>query len=226
MTRPRLAACFDALGQARCQQLRLVSADAAPWIATVVAERCPQARLCLDPFHVARVGHRRAGPGAPRGVARGPQARADGPGARAQRCPLCAVEEPWRPDRPPAGQARLDHPGQRPPLPRLPVEGRTRGWCSRSRACGPPCCSRRGWPGPWRCRIPAFVELAKAIARQRADLQAALTQGLSNGRVEAANTKIRLLTRVAFGFKSPEALIALAMLSVGGLCPPLPGRLS
>src|SRR5215207_380390 len=54
MTRPRLAACFDALGQARCQQLRLVSADAAPWIATVVAERCPQARLCLDPFHVAQ----------------------------------------------------------------------------------------------------------------------------------------------------------------------------
>ncbi|HEV8648907.1 MAG TPA: hypothetical protein VG276_05750, partial [Actinomycetes bacterium] len=35
---------------------------------------------------------------------------------------------------------------------------------------------------------------------------------------------IRLLTRVAFGFRSPEALIALAMLSVGGLCPPLPGR--
>ena len=45
---------FDALGQARCQQLRLISADAAPWIATVVAERCPQARLCLDPFHVVK----------------------------------------------------------------------------------------------------------------------------------------------------------------------------
>ncbi len=73
-----------------------------------------------------------------------------------------------------------------------------------------------------RCRIPAFVELA--IARHRAAIQAALTEGLSNGRVEAANTKIRLLTRVAFGFKSPEALIALAMLSLGGLCPPLPGR--
>jgi transposase len=49
-----LAACFDALGQERCQQLRLISADAAPWIATVVAERCPQARLCLDPFHVVK----------------------------------------------------------------------------------------------------------------------------------------------------------------------------
>jgi transposase len=55
-----------------------------------------------------------------------------------------------------------------------------------------------------RCRIPAFAILAKAIAQHRADIQAALTEGLSNGRVEAVNTKIRLLTQVAFGFKSPR----------------------
>jgi transposase len=68
------------------------------------------------------------------------------------------------------------------------------------------------------------VELAAKIARHRAGIVAALTQGLSNALVESTNTKIRLLTRVAFGFHSPQALIALAMLSVGGLCPPLPGR--
>ena len=79
-----------------------------------------------------------------------------------------------------------------------------------------------GWAR--RCRIPAFVRLAKSITEHRAAIQAALTHGLSNGLVESVNTKIRLLTRVAFGFKSPDALIALAMLSVGGLCPPLPGR--
>ncbi|MHB8489632.1 MAG: hypothetical protein ACYDC4_15240, partial [Candidatus Dormibacteria bacterium] len=32
------------------------------------------------------------------------------------------------------------------------------------------------------------------------------------------------LTRIAFGFRSPDALIGLAMLSLGGCCPPLPGR--
>jgi len=47
---------------------------------------------------------------------------------------------------------------------------------------------------------------------------------LSNGLVESTNTKIRLLTRMAFGLKSPEAMIALAMLNLGGYCPPLPGR--
>jgi hypothetical protein len=31
-----------------------------------------------------------------------------------------------------------------------------------------------------------------------------------------------LITRRAYGFRTPEALIALAMLSLGGLCPLLP----
>ncbi len=47
---------------------------------------------------------------------------------------------------------------------------------------------------------------------------------LSNGLVESRNIKIRLLTRIAFRFKSPEAMIALAMLNLGGYCPLLPGH--
>jgi transposase len=46
----------------------------------------------------------------------------------------------------------------------------------------------------------------------------------SNALIESVNTKIRLLTRIAFGFRSPAALIALAMLSLGGHKPVLPGR--
>jgi transposase len=45
---------FDALGLERCQQVRLVSADAAAWIAKVVAARCPAATVCADPFHVVK----------------------------------------------------------------------------------------------------------------------------------------------------------------------------
>jgi transposase len=75
-----------------------------------------------------------------------------------------------------------------------------------------------------RCRIPAFVKLARSITDHRAGVQATLLHGLSNGLVESANTKLRLLTRIAFGFHSPDALIGLAMLTLGGLCPPLPGR--
>jgi transposase len=47
---------FDALGEHRSGQITHVSADGADWIATVVAERCPSAVLCADPFHVVAWG--------------------------------------------------------------------------------------------------------------------------------------------------------------------------
>ena len=75
-----------------------------------------------------------------------------------------------------------------------------------------------------RCRIPVFVELAGRIVRHRQAIDAALDHGLSQGLIESTNTKIRVLTRVAFGFHSAEALIALAMLALGGHRPALPGR--
>ena len=52
----------------------------------------------------------------------------------------------------------------------------------------------------------------------------AIEHGMSNGLIESVNTKIRLITRMAFGFASPDALIALAMLNLGGHRPTLPGR--
>ena len=77
-----------------------------------------------------------------------------------------------------------------------------------------------------RSQLPAFVKLARSIREHRAGINAALTHALSNARVESVNTKLRLLTRIAFGFRSPEALVSLAMLDLGGLCPPLPGRIA
>jgi len=60
--------------------------------------------------------------------------------------------------------------------------------------------------------------------KYRASIEATLDHDLSNALIESTNTKIRLLTRIAFGFHSAEALIALAMLSLGGYRPALPGR--
>jgi transposase len=75
-----------------------------------------------------------------------------------------------------------------------------------------------------RCRIPAFVALGRRIRKHRPAIEAALIHDLSNALIESTNTKIRLLQRVAFGFHSAQALIGLAMLALGGFCPPLPGR--
>ena len=55
-------------------------------------------------------------------------------------------------------------------------------------------------------------------------VEAAITNKLSHAAVEQINIQIRLITRRGFGYHSPGAVIALAMLSLAGLCPPLPGR--
>lgn len=82
-----------------------------------------------------------------------------------------------------------------------------------------------GWVS-WarRSRIPAFVKLQRSIVKHRDRIFAAIEHGLSNALIESTNTKIRLITRIAFGFKSAEALVALAMLSLGAHRPVLPAR--
>ena len=75
-----------------------------------------------------------------------------------------------------------------------------------------------------RSRMPAFVQLQRRIATHRAAIDAALDTGLSQGLVESTNTKIRLLTRIAFGFHGYQPLVALAMLALGSHPPRLPGR--
>lgn len=73
-------------------------------------------------------------------------------------------------------------------------------------------------------RLPAFVKLARSVRTHRIAIYAAVAHQLSNARVESLNTRLRLLMRRAFGFRSVDALLGLAMLAHGGLCPPLPGR--
>lgn len=75
-----------------------------------------------------------------------------------------------------------------------------------------------------RSRIPAFVELGRRIRKHLPGIEAALLHDLSNALIESTNTKLRLLTRIAYGFREPEHLIALALLDRGGYCPALPGR--
>ncbi len=53
-----------------------------------------------------------------------------------------------------------------------------------------------------------------------------LEHDLSNALIESTDTKIRLLMRMAVGFKNTDALIALAMLALDGYRPELPGRLA
>ncbi|MCA1681195.1 MAG: transposase, partial [Actinobacteria bacterium] len=46
---------LDLLGDERCKQIRLVSCDMADWITGPIAEHCPDAAVCLDPFHLIKL---------------------------------------------------------------------------------------------------------------------------------------------------------------------------
>jgi transposase len=75
-----------------------------------------------------------------------------------------------------------------------------------------------------RSQLPAFVDLHRKISAHRDAIEATLDHGLSNALIESTNTKIRLLTRIAFGFHGHQPLIALALLALGSHPPRLPGR--
>jgi transposase len=207
---------FTLLGPQRCAQLALVSADGAEWIFSAVTEHCPNAKVCLDPFHVVawagkaldavRAGvytaARRAGQTAlAQGIKGARYALWKDPAALTarQQATLAQIEATNQP----LYRAYLLHQQLRQVF---AAGGPQRvelldAWLDWAAASG----------------LQPFVELAYRIRRNfRDDIANTLTHRLSNGRVESVNTKIRLLTRIAFGFKSPEALIALVLLHLGG----------
>jgi transposase len=74
-----------------------------------------------------------------------------------------------------------------------------------------------------RSKLKPFVKLARTIRRYRTGILAAIRLGLSNSRMEALNSKARLLSHRSFGLHAPEPLIALIYLCCTGLTidPPL-----
>ena len=60
------------------------------------------------------------------------------------------------------------------------------------------------------------MKAAATIAKYRQQILLAITERVTNARVEALNTTMRLLTRRAYGFHTARPLIALAMLKLGG----------
>lgn len=214
---------FDALGAERTKQLTHVSADGAAWIHAPVRQRAPQAVLCLDPFHVVQWAT-----DAVDQVRRGLWNTLRGKGNTAEASDVKGLR--W---------AVLKNPEDLTGAQRTTIAtiAKTNNRLYRAyllkeqlRAVF----AARGKPGrvllagwiAWasRCRIPEFVKLAKTIKHYRPLIRNTLDHGLSNARSESTNTHLRVLTRRAYGFHTPQALITMAMLTRSGLCPPLPGR--
>ena len=214
---------LDLLGKDRCHQIKLVSCDMATWITGPIGERCPNANVCYDPFHLIKLSTdaldeirrevwneaRRQGQTQLAKELKGARfALWKNPGNLTERQQLKLARVQQLNQR--LYRAHLLSQQLRE-IYRVPFEEAIvllDAWLAWAR----------------RCRLAPFVKLARTITEQRSGIEAAIQNGLSNARVEQVNTQLRLITRRASGFHSPQAAIALAMLALGGLCPSLPGR--
>ena len=216
-------AFFEQLGPERAAQVELISSDLGEWITRAVRERCPAATLCLDPYHVVALATQ-ALDQVRREVWQQARRAGDTTGARWLKGARWALwKRPERlTDRQQAKLATIEHVNRRLYRAYLLKEQLRLVFHSTPDEAIELLEAWLAWAR--RCRIGSFVKLAKTITLNKAGIVATLTHRLSNARIEAINTTLRLICRRAYGFHSAEALISLAMLTVGGLRPALPGR--
>jgi transposase len=241
-----LEAFYDELGEDGCARLQAVSLDLGAAFKKATDARAPQARQCVDPFHLVALANeavnkaRRWAWNIERDKARAAAAHA---GRKRRGRPPA--------DSPPPGrdQARwvkhtrwalLKDPDQLKPsqlavLHELRRSGSVlyRCWQLKEglrdlyrladRADAP---AHLDWWLAWACRsrIPAFVTLSKTVRANRDRVLAAVELGLGNSKLEGLNSKIRLINHRGYGHHSAAALIAMIYLCCGGLTLELPLR--
>jgi transposase len=213
-----------ALGAERAAAIEAVSIDMAPGYYEALRKQLPSARLCIDPFHVVKLANRalerqrrtqwrlHSGrkltardrwltgmrwmllTGAERHSERQQQLLAELETANHDLYRAYLLKEQLR------ALYQLPEPSRAPEL--------FDAWLAAARESG----------------LAHFGKLAATLARFRTGILAAIELGLSNGRLEGLNSKVRLLSHRSYGFHSATALIALVYLCCGGLVIELPFR--
>jgi transposase len=212
-----------ALGPERAAAIEAVSLDMAPGYNQAIGERLPQAQICIDPFHVVKLcnraldlvrraewnqhGRSKSHPGrwlmgarwalvtAPeRQSERHKQLLSELEQANRSLYHAYLLKEQLR------ALYQLPDPAQAPAL--------LDAWLEAARDSG----------------LVPFQRLARSLSSFRTGILAAITLGLSNGRLEGLNSKVRLISHRSYGFHSAAALIALVYLCCGGIEIRLPLR--
>ncbi len=197
---------FDELGE-RKTTIRAVSIDMNGGYEKAIRESVPDAQICIDPFHVVQLAGR-------------------------------AVDDVRRAEWNTAGKSKTGHgrwvKGLRWSLLKAPEKQTVRQLAALHEVST---ANRRLYrafllkeelrllyhlPDPtlaeshltawqaWasRSKLKPFVKLARTLRARRDGILAAIRLGLSNGRMEGLNSKVRLLSHRSFGFHSPQPLIA------------------
>lgn len=209
-----VGAFFDALGTERTKALRLVTMDMAQAYIQSVQERAPKAEIVFDRFHVQRLAHD-ALDEVRRSIVR---TLADEDEARAVKRTRWALQK--NPENlSPAQVVKLsDVQRQNKPLYRAYLLKETlRDILDHA---SPVTASQR--LGAWtswatRSRLAPFKKASKTIRRYRDGILAYIRTGLSNGRTEGMNNKLRSILARSYGLHSAGALVAYVRLCCSGL---------
>jgi transposase len=216
-----LQAFFDELGPERAKTIRAVSIDMSGGYEKAIRDSIPDAEIAFDPFHVVRLAqravdqvrrdewnaHERSHTPKGRWIkgTRWSLLKAPAKQSVAQLALLHEVQQ--------ANKAlyrgfmlkeelrllyQLDDPGLAP----AHLDAWL-AWASRS-------------------KLEPFVKLARTIRQHREGILAAIRLGLTNGRLEGLNSRIRLISHRSFGFHAAAPLIALVYLCCAGITINLP----
>jgi len=209
---------FDALGDGK-DSVELVSIDMSTAYINKIRERLPHATIVFDPFHVVKLAN------AAVDEVRRRQVRAlagDDSRVAVKKTRWILLKAPENLDDAEAEKlallGRVNRPLYRAYLLKEALRAIYDGTARQAK--------RRldawlAWAA--RSRLPAFVKLGRTLRQYQDGVVAAVEHGLSNGRLEGLNNKIRLLSHRSYGLHSPEALLALVSLCCTGITLPLPG---
>ena len=213
---------FDLLGEEGCRRIELATIDMAGGYIKAIGERLPEAQIVFDRFHVGQLAL-----GALDEVRRSMVRELRGSEGRAVKgLRYALLKNPWN----------LSHLEEQ----RLSEVQRTNQKLYRAYLLKETLADAldqddyerakillRDWLA-WasRSRLKPFVRVARTIRKYLDGILAYVSTRLTNGLVEGLNGKLRLVARRAYGFHSPQPLIAMLFLTCGGieLDPPLPTR--
>jgi transposase len=217
-----LQAFFDQLTSEQKASIRAVSIDMSAGYENAIRDSVPDALVCFDPFHVVQLGgnaadqvrrdeynrHGRSSTGEGKWI-KGTRYSLLKDTTKQTTRQLLKLAEVVLTNKP-MYRAFLLY-GELRYLYRLPKDQAPErldawlAWASRS-------------------RLKPFVKLARTLRKHKRGVLAAVEIGISNGRLEALNSKVRLLSHRAYGFHSADALIAMIYLCCAGITIELPHR--
>lgn len=218
--------------------IKYVSADGAKWIASTLSEYVPEAIRCMDGFHVVQWAtelldevRKEAWRDARRKVSEKPKRR---------------VGRPSKTDAPKDNSVELIK-GMKFALGKAP-ENLTESQRARLDMIAD-CDSRLFRAYKWKerlrlvfklnyeeaeeeltkwikgvkhSRIKSFVEFSEKIQRHKEAILATIRYGISNAQIESINNKIKLIIRMAYGFRNMENMLDMIMLKCSDIVIPYP----